>query len=406
MTPTKPVVLAPPAGEAGSTLEERASPAGRAGRLSALLVVRLLATALLVGGYYAYRAEVVEWLNQSWAVLTGTALQPSTVGVLLVTVLMGVLVALWRKTLLGDPRFHAPLLVTVILVVGDAAFGILEGHTAPGWLIRLTGGLVTTYSPTLLAILATIGIEMVLGRFYYGKWPHPASAYITGISVGILIKSPSLWPFILCGVLSIVSKYVLRVGNRHLWNPSNFGVTMMLFLAPEEVASLTQQAGNTIWAVLVIWCLGGMIMYRLGRFHIPLAFLAAFIPLAFLRSAVTGNPWEAEIGPITGPMFQLYIFFMITDPKTTPRARWAQTLLAVVVALLDTGLRLAFKDKFALYHALFIAAPVFNLVGIWHDSRRRAPAQAAGITPAPKKLSQAGSASEGQPPGIPRSPLR
>ena len=37
--------------------------------------------------------------------------------------------------------------------------------------------------------------ELVLGRLTYGRWPHPASAYITGISVGILVRSPFLWPY-------------------------------------------------------------------------------------------------------------------------------------------------------------------------------------------------------------------
>ena len=43
----------------------------------------------------------------------------------------------------------------------------------------------------------------------------------------------------------------------------------------------------------------------------------AFVAFAVLRAAVTGHPWLAEVAPITGPMYQLFIFFMITDPKTT-----------------------------------------------------------------------------------------
>src|SRR5207248_6439158 len=135
-------------------------------------------------------------------------------------------------------------------------------------------GQVTSYSPTFVAILATIAIDMALARFIRGKWPHLSSAYITGISVGILIKSPELWPFVLCGLISIASKYVLRVRGRHLWNPSNFGVTMMLFLAPTSVASLSVQSGNEIWPVLVIWALGGVILYSLGLLHVPLVFVS------------------------------------------------------------------------------------------------------------------------------------
>jgi Na+-translocating ferredoxin:NAD+ oxidoreductase RnfD subunit len=194
-----------------------------------------------------------------------------------------------------------------------------------------------------------------------------------------LIKSSALWPFVLCGLISIASKYVLRVGNRHLWNPSNFGVTMMLLLAPDHVASLSVQAGNNGLAVAAIWILGGMIMYRLGIFHIPLAFLLAFIPLAFLRSYVTGQYWQTEIAPITSPMFQLYMFFMITDPKTTTKARWSQILVAVLVACMETFLRLAFKDVHSLYHALFIVGPLSNLIEIYLTTRKAVPA----LQPAP-----------------------
>ena len=94
------------------------------------------------------------------------------------------LVFLWRKALLGDPRLHAPLLVTTILVVGDAAFGILEAHTAPAWLIRLTGGLVTTYAPTFLALyvryLARFGLTLPEGSYrrYIGDAAVPGKGEI------------------------------------------------------------------------------------------------------------------------------------------------------------------------------------------------------------------------------------
>jgi hypothetical protein len=290
-----------------------------------------------------------------------------------VTLLGVLLVAIWWKLVKADPRYHAPILITYILAIGDAGYGILENHTSET-LSWLTGGLVTGYSPTFVAIVATMAMEMLLSRFLSGKWPHLASAYISGISVGILIKSPQLWPFVLCGLISITSKYVLRVGGRHLWNPSNFGVTMMLFLAADSVATLSVQTGNEFWPVLLIWALGSLILYRLGRLHIPLVFLAAFIPLAFLRSYVTDNPWTAELAPVTWPMFQLYIFFMITDPKTTTHTFGRQCVVAVLVAVVETILRLAFRDIHSLYHALFIVAPITNYMEIRYDAaKKKAP---------------------------------
>jgi hypothetical protein len=344
------------------------SPTAKPGSSPLIVAARLLATGLLLAGYFALQAKIIDWLNRALETLTGVEPAAATPRVIAVTVLCALLVAVWWKVVKSDARFHAPILITYILAMGDATYGILENHTSE-WLTSLTGGRVTSYSPTFVAILATMAMELLLSRFLAGRWPHLASAYISGISVGILIKSPALWPFVLCGLISITSKYVLRIGRRHLWNPSNFGVTMMLLLAGDHVASLSVQSGNEYWPVLLIWALGSLILYRLKLLHIPLVFLSAFIPLAFLRSAVTGNPWQAELAPVTWPMFQLYIFFMITDPKTITHRRWTQCLVVVVIAVVETILRLGFRDVHSLYHALFIVGPSANLLEIWWDAR-------------------------------------
>ena len=71
-----------------------------------------------------------------------------------------------------------------------------------------------------------------------------------------------------------MSKYVLRIKGRHIWNPSNFGISAMLFLVPETVASLSIQWGNYLLPMLVIWVLGSVIIWRLRRFHITFTYVA------------------------------------------------------------------------------------------------------------------------------------
>jgi Na+-translocating ferredoxin:NAD+ oxidoreductase RnfD subunit len=260
--------------------------------------------------------------------------------------------ARWKSLLSLDNRYLAPALITCILLAGHLSFGILE-----------------SYEKTLLAIGVSILAELVLGRIFYRKWPNLASAYITGISVGILIRSPAFWPYALCSAISITSKYVLRVKGRHLWNPSNFGISVMLFLAGDSVASLSIQWGNYLWPMLVIWVLGSIIIWRLRRFHITATYVISFILFAFLRSWMTGNPWQSEIAPITGPMYQLFIFFMITDPRTTVRSRSGQCVVVFLVALLEMVLRL-YQNVYAPYYALFIVGPTALLIEMWLDSRR------------------------------------
>lgn len=354
MTASSPDTLASPAAVEPGTRHLPAKPA-------IPLLGRLVITAGLIFAYYWQRHAVIAWLGRFYTSLTGEVARPELIGIGVVAVMILCLVLIWRKVLAKDKRFHAPLLITCILIMGDAAFSILENHPST-WLARLTDGLLTNYSPTFAAITAAVVTELILGRYYYGKWPHLASAYVSGISAGILVKSPDLWPFIFCASLSITSKYVLRIGDKHLWNPTNFGLTVMLALAPLHVAPLSVQAGNEIWSVVIIWILGGIILWQLKRLHIPVAFLMAFVPLAILRSYYTGNSWLTEIAPITSTMFQLYIFFMITDPKTTTRSKWSQCLVAVLIAVVETVLRLAFRDIHSLLHALFIVGPVANLI--------------------------------------------
>ncbi len=257
-----------------------------------------------------------------------------------------------RSRIRFDNRYIAPLFITFILLVGHLFYGILE-----------------SYERTALAIVAALVTELVLGRIFFGKWLNLASAYISGISVGILIRSPAFWPYALCSVLSIMSKYVLRVKGRHLWNPSNFGICVLLFLAPETVAALTIQWGNFIWPMLVIWILGSIIIWRAKRFHISATYVLSFFAFAFLRSWITGDPWRSEISPITGPMYQLFVFFMVTDPKTTVKSKKWQCIVVFLVAFVEMLLRLN-QVVYAPLYALFIVGPTAMLIEMWLESRR------------------------------------
>ena len=91
----------------------------------------------------------------------------------------------------------------------------------------------------------------------------------------------------------------------------------MLVLAPSTVAVLSIQWGNTLWPVLGIWVLGVVTVWRVEHLHICATYVGAFVAFSLARSVIAGNPWLADVAPITGPMYQLFVFFMITDPKTT-----------------------------------------------------------------------------------------
>ena len=154
---------------------------------------------------------------------------------------------------------------------------------------------------------------------------------MSGISVGILVRSPAFWPYALCSAISITSKYVLRVQGRHLWNPTNFGIVAMLLLAPDAVAGLSVQWGNNLLPMVFVWVFGiGHPAHRRPAAHHADLRRGVLASSGWCAPLVTGHPFLSEVAPITGPMYQLFIFFMITDPKTTVAPKWAQALVVVV----------------------------------------------------------------------------
>jgi enediyne biosynthesis protein E5 len=268
----------------------------------------------------------------------------------------------WQHGSSIDPRYLIAFLITLVLVAAQLRYHMVGG-----------------YDRLALALLVCTGSEALLSWFDRGKLVNLLSAYISGISLTLLIKPQggALWPFVIGGFLAISSKYVLKYRDNHLWNPTNFAITALLLAAPDRVSVLSHQFGNDVTTNLVIWIFGLVIAARVGVVHITLTYVASFLLLNTLRATALGMPVLPEIAPITGPMYQLFVFFMITDPRTVVRGRSRQIIVAVVVALMETLIRFASDQGWPLPTAFnvapaFLALALVGPVAKWLDLRNRA----------------------------------
>ncbi len=271
------------------------------------------------------------------------------------------LVRAWRRGSTIDPRYLIAFLITLVLVAAQFRY-------------QMVGG----YQRLLLALGVCTATEAAFSWFDRGKVVNLLSAYISGISLTLLIKPQggALWPFVLGAVLAISSKYVLRYRGNHLWNPTNFAIAALLLAAPDRVSVLSHQFGNDVLTNLVIWTFGLVIAARVGALHITLTYVMSFLLLNTLRAAALGQPVLPEIAPITGPMYQLFIFFMITDPRTMVRGRSRQVGVAVAIALAETLIRFASDQQWPLptgfnaapaFYALALVGPVAKWVDLWRS---------------------------------------
>lgn len=269
------------------------------------------------------------------------------------------------------PKHLISFLITLILVLGEWRYGIVGG-----------------FEKLALTLGTCVAVEAALAWFLLGRMPVLLSAYVSGISLSMLVRPQAglVWPFVVAAALSIASKYVLRYRGRHVWNPSNLGLTAVLLLAPAKVAILSHEFGNDLAVNGVIWIVGLLVTLRARILHVTVTYALSFVALAALRSGLMDTPFGSEVGPLTGPMYQLLVFFMLTDPATAVSTRGGRMVVAVTIALVEAAIRLGndldfgpalpFGQAPAIF-ALFLVGPIAVVI----DRTLRAPAPRASAAP-------------------------
>ncbi|WP_068776363.1 RnfABCDGE type electron transport complex subunit D [Paenibacillus sp. FJAT-26967] len=245
----------------------------------------------------------------------------------------------WRDYRL-DPRYFILLFLGSFAIAGQVYLGFFQKWDA-----------------ILVSVACTMITELILCRCTAKTWRFPLSAVITGIGISLLLSSNLLWPYALASFLAISLKYMIRFKGGHVFNPNNVAMVLMLFFLPQYAVSTPKQWTNGIGIMLVILCLGILVCYMANRLDSVLAFLGSFTLFALVRHFLFGAPLLAALGPLMGASLQLFAFFMITDPKSTPSTRKARILFAFLVALLDAVFRIN-RIANPQFYALFLVCLV------------------------------------------------
>src|SRR5581483_7531933 len=90
------------------------------------------------------------------------------------------------------------------------------------------------------------------------------SALITCLSLCLLLRSDRLWVPAACAAAAISSKFLLRIDDKHLFNPGNFGVVFGLLVTGHAWVSPAQWGHNAIFAAWFAM-LGATVVWRAAR---------------------------------------------------------------------------------------------------------------------------------------------
>jgi len=220
----------------------------------------------------------------------------------------------------GDLVRRAPLdarVYQIAVLASLLAYGLVALHFEVG-------------APQLLVTLVTAQLaQWACSRL--NRLPfEPKSALISSLSLCLLLRSPSLIAAAAAAAIAIGSKFVLRAGGKHLFNPTNFALVVMLVAGGGWVSP--GQWGAPAFMAFAIACMGTLVVTRAARADVTLAFLAAYAGVLFGWAAWLGQPVAIPLHRLQSGALLLFAFFMISDPKTTPDSRAGRIAFGVLVA--------------------------------------------------------------------------
>lgn len=262
-----------------------------------------------------------------------------------------------------DPRLYQISTLSLLLFWG--LFG-LDLEVKPAVAIVV---LVTALSTQLL------GTRLAgLPRF------DPKSALVSSLSLCLLLRTHHLHLAALAAAITIGSKFLLRVDDRHVFNPTNFGLAATIVLTGGAWVSPGQWGASANFAFLMA-CLGGLVIYRAARSDVTYAFLAFYALVVFGRALWLGDPMAIPVHHLSNGALLLFAFFMISDPKTTPDSRAGRILFALVVALGAGYVHFVLFRPNGLLWSLVLTSPITPILnrllpGTRYEWRHLAPAEA------------------------------
>ncbi len=215
--------------------------------------------------------------------------------------------------------------------------------------------LYATYFTTSLA--AQFTCEWLIGKKTIPLVPRLKngipSVFISSFGLSLLLKTNDPGVAVFAAVVSIASKYILRINGRHIFNPSALGIVLSIWLTGNAWVSPGQWGSNAVIFFGVL-CLGFIVTTRVQKLDTSLAFLGTFAGLIFLRQVIYLEwPMDHFIQSVSTGSLLIFSFFMITDPKTIPAHKTARILWSAAVAAVAFYLS-AFK--------FMNGAPIFVLV--------------------------------------------
>jgi len=209
------------------------------------------------------------------------------------------------------------------------------------WQICCLSGLLTyglfwlSFDVPAVQVAATIGtalgVQWILTRALKIPTFEWKSALISGLGLCFLFRSNEWWLAAVTASIAIGSKFFIRWNGKHIWNPTNFALALLMLVTERAWVSPGQWGSGPTLAYAMA-CAGGFVVNRSARSDTSIAFIGAYAAILVGRSLWLGEPMTIPFHRLENGALMIFTFHMISDPKTTPNTRLGRILYASLVA--------------------------------------------------------------------------
>jgi enediyne biosynthesis protein E5 len=214
---------------------------------------------------------------------------------------------------------------------------------------------------SVLALVSSVATQAVCARLKGLPSIDLRSPLITGLSLSLLLRADELWLHAAAGSIAILSKFVLRIDGKHIWNPAGFAIVALLALSGQVWIS-PGQWGTSIWFAALVCFLAILVLRAAHRADIALFFLGSHALLLLARAIWLGDPISIPLHQLQSGSLLIFAFFMISDPRTSPDSWLGRLLFALAVALFGHWLAFFMQLRPALYLALIALSPAILIL--------------------------------------------
>lgn len=259
------------------------------------------------------------------------------------------------------------LLVLVLLTTIAAAPGSMR-HLLPG---------------VIGAIVAAMLVDIAIVRLWRGVWFFPSGAILSGLIVAMILSPAVAWYVpVATAAFAVVSKYLLRTKQGHIFNPAALALVAAYFLFASGQDWWGALPDLPVPFVLVLLATGLFVADRVNKLPMVLIFSGVYF-LLFASFAYAGDPARvAEIfraPDVNAALF--FALFMLTDPPTSPARYRDQVIFGLIAALVSVAVFLILGAVYYLLAGLLVG----NVWEAWRrmTARSRAPQHPANRMPQP-----------------------